>query len=77
MRQKAPSAEGAVSRRLTEDKPLKLAFLPFVFFKITQAHILPRRLPQKEGDHSRSEWWKIRSPSAKESFRRHSPQSLP
>ena len=29
--QKAPSAEGAVSRRLTEDTPLKLAFLPFVF----------------------------------------------
>ena len=26
--QKAPSAEGAVSRRLTEDKPLKLAFIP-------------------------------------------------
>ena len=23
----------------------------------------PRRLPQKEGDHSRSEWWKIYAPT--------------
>ena len=44
--QKAPSAEGAVSRRLTEDKPSS-----WYSYHLHCKRTLPCLLPQKEGDH--------------------------
>ena len=38
-------------------------FMPPVFSSNFK-HTLPRLLPQKEGDHSRSEWWRIYLPAA-------------
>ena len=49
----ASSAEGAVNRRLTEDKPLKLAFLPFVFSKSLKRTYSPASFRRRRRDHLR------------------------
>ena len=44
---------------MTEDKPASWYSYPQLLKRT-----LPCLLPQKEGDHSRSEWWKIYLPAA-------------